>query len=212
MLKTSFTYNQTSVRLEIEGFPDTSLGHLDGQIGVISSWKIELLGSADLEGKREHLQELMLRVLPYARYLLSGVKRPFGNNQSTVSISSYGQTHQLLLRSSQPGVEPLQIYLDDAELSDLVRCLDELRLDSRVRVSWDLPENNPLTRKELVNRVPFIQRFGAPFIGSTAFALVTFVTLLLTVELPPDENHIEQSGSISTSKNEKLALINQDYF
>ena len=37
--------------------------------------------------------------------------------------------HRLELRSSREGVEPLQLKLDDAELADLVRCLDRLRLD-----------------------------------------------------------------------------------
>ena len=205
MLKTSFRYNHTSVRLEIEGFPDTSLGHIDGQIGIISSWKLELLGSADLEGKLEHLQEMMIRVLPYARYLLSGVKRTFGDNQSTVQISSYGHTHQLLLRSSQPGIDPLMIELDDAELSDLVRCLDELRIDTRVRVDWDLPAHIPLTRNELVNRVPFLQRFGAPFLGGTTFVVVAFITLLLSVDMRKNEQYLEETTSTDTTRGEVLA-------
>ncbi|WP_320674577.1 DUF4335 domain-containing protein [Prochlorococcus sp. MIT 1341] len=203
MFKKAFRYDQTSVRLEIEGFPDTSLGQHEGQIGIISSWKLELVGSADLEGKREHLQEMMLRVLPYARYLLSGVRRSFGDEKSTVQICSHDQIHQLLLRSSQPGVDPLMLYLDDAELSDLVRCLDELRMDSRVIIPWDVPIQAPLSRKELVDRIPLFQRLSPPFLGGTALLLATFVTLLLSVELTPETKRLDGTSS-PVNKEEKV--------
>ena len=200
MLKNTFLYDQNSVRLLVEGLPDTSLGQSEDAVGIISSWKLELIGKADLEGKREHLEAMMIQVLPYARYLISGVKRPFGDQQSTVSISSEGNQHKLTLRSSRQGVEPMAVFIDDAELTDLVRCLDQLRYDSRVPISWNLTSDNPLKRNEIVNRVPIAQRIFAPLIGGTTFFLVasiaTFFSLQTTVEFKDNDTN---SGKIHLS-------------
>ena len=79
-------------------------------------------------------------------------------------------SHRLELRSSREGVEPLQLMLDDAELADLVRCLDRLRLDSRVKLTWKLPADCPLKRQEIVDRVPLQKRLGPPLLAGVALA------------------------------------------
>ena len=186
MLNLSFRYDQTAVRLQVEGLPDFSAGHGDGALGILSGWRLQLVGSPELEGKREHLQALMAAVLPYSRHRISGVSRAFADETSVVVISPVGDRHQLLLRSSQPNVPPLTLNLDDAELADLVRCLDELRLDSRVQVHWQLPNDYPLPRQELAERVPLGQRLGAPLIGGAALVLIAGLGLLLPVPRNPD--------------------------
>jgi hypothetical protein len=83
------------------------------------------------------------------------------------------------LRSSQPGVEPLSISLDDAELCDLVRCLDAMRLDQRVQISWPLSSDRPLARRELAERVPLVNRLAPSVLGGGAFLLVAGLVSLL---------------------------------
>jgi len=100
-----------------------------------------------------------------------------------VTIEPAGSQHQLLLRSSQDGIEPLRLTLDDAELSDLVRCLDQLRLDQRVQLTWQLAENRPLARQELVEKIPLQRRLGAPVLGG--LALLSGVAAALVLPLPP---------------------------
>ena len=112
----------------MEGFPDLSAGQEGETIGILSGWRLQLIGAPELEGTRDHLEALMNAVMPYARHQLSGVRRRFGGDDSFVAIEPNGDRHQLELRSSRAGVEPLQLNIDDAELSDLVRCLDRLRL------------------------------------------------------------------------------------
>jgi hypothetical protein len=94
-----------------------------------------------------------------------------------------GTGHQLELRSSREGVEPLQIKLDDADLADLVRCLDSLRLDERVKLTWTIPTDQALNRHELVDRIPLQRRLAAPVLGG--FALAATVAVALLQPLPP---------------------------
>ena len=81
----------------------------------------------------------------------------------------------------------MKLLIDDAELSDLVRVLDRLRLDQRVQLAWQLPADQPLARHELVERIPLQRRFGAPLLGGLALAvsaLVAMVIPLPTIEAP----------------------------
>ena len=187
MLKTVHRYEQTAARLVVEGYPDRSDGQEGDTIGILSAWRLQLVGAPELEGTRDHLEAMMAAVMPYARHQLSGVGRRFETDQGFVVISPEGDRHQLELRSSRDGVEPLKLRIDDAELSDLVRVLDRLRLDQRVQLAWQLPADQPLARHELVERIPLQRRFGAPLLGGLALAvsaLVAMVIPLPTIETP----------------------------
>lgn len=194
MLKTVHRYEQTAARLEVDGFPDLSAGHKDDTIGILSGWRLQLVGAPELEGTRDHLEALMSAVMPYARHRLSGVERPFGGAESFVAIAPHGDKHQLELRSSREGVKPLQLTLDDAELSDLVRCLDRLRLDQRVPLAWQVPEDQPLTRRELTERIPMQQRFGPAVLGVALLAGLIGLSLLLPLPEQPNID-VRESGS-----------------
>ena len=199
MLKTVHRYEQTAARLVVEGFPDLSSGQEGDTIGILSGWRLQLIGAPELEGSRDHLEALMNAVMPYARHQLSGVRRRFGGDDSFVAIAPDGEKHQLELRSSQEGVEPLQLSLDDAELSDLVRCLDRLRLDQRVPLTWAIPEERPLTRRELVERMPLQQRFGPAVLGAALLGVISAGSLMLplpeqrSIDVPKTEARIEIS-------------------
>ena len=184
MLKTTYRYEQTAARLEVEGFPDLSAGHSNDAIGILSAWRLQLVGAPELEGTRDHLEALMAAVMPYARHRLSGVQRRFGQESGFVSIGPDQTSHRLELRSSREGVEPLQLKLDDAELADLVRCLDRLRLDSRVKLTWAFPEDRPLQRQEIVDRVPLQKRLGPPLLAGIALACT--ITTAWLVPLPQE--------------------------
>ena len=184
MLKTTYQYEQTAARLVVEGYPDLSAGHSNDAIGILSSWRLQLVGAPELEGTRDHLEALMTAVMPYARYRLSGVQRRFGKESGFVSIAPEATAHLLELRSSREGVEPLQLKLDDAELADLVRCLDRLRLDSRVKLTWTFPDDRPLHRQDIVDRIPLQKRLGPPLLAGLALACSIATAWL--VPLPQD--------------------------
>ena len=198
MLKTTYQYEQTAARLVVEGFPDLSAGHSSDAIGILSSWRLQLVGAPELEGTRDHLEALMAAVMPYARHRLSGVARRFGQDSGFVSIGpGPDQTaHLLELRSSREGVEPLQLNLDDAELADLVRCLDQLRIDSRIKLTWAFPEDRPLQRQEVVDRIPLQQRLGPPLLAGVALACSIATAWLVplpqeTKETSPEPTPVE---------------------
>ncbi len=185
MQKNTYRYEQTAALLLVEGYPDLSAAHGKEAIGILSAWRLQLIGTPELEGTRDHLESLMNAVLPYARHQLSGVSLRFGADGGFVSIGpmNSGNGHQLELRSSREGVEPLQINLDDADLADLVHCLDRLRLDERVKLTWTIPTDQALKRHQLVDRIPLQRRLAAPVLGG--FALATTVAVALFQPLPP---------------------------
>jgi hypothetical protein len=102
-----------------------------------------------------------------------------------VLIAPRDEGHQLMLRSSQPNTEPLTLQLDDAELADLVRCLDLLRNDARVLVPFDLPQPQPLRRRELLNREPLRRRLAAPLVGVGALLLAGVVAWMVPLPKAP---------------------------
>jgi hypothetical protein len=185
MQKNTYRYEQTAALLLVEGYPDLSAAHGKEAIGILSAWRLQLIGTPELEGTRDHLESLMNAVLPYARHQLSGVGLRFGADGGFVSIGpmNSGTGHQLELRSSREGVEPLQIKLDDADLADLVHCLDRLRLDERVKLTWTIPTDQALKSHQLVDRIPLQRRLAAPVLGG--FALAATVAVALLQPLPP---------------------------
>ena len=184
-MKQTLRYDQLSCRLRVDGLPDVSTGQDSASIGIITGWTLEWVGHPQLEGRRDHLLALMQVVLPYARHLISRVARPFGGGDLPVSIAPdpAGQ-HRLSLRSSQPDTPPLEVTLDDAELADLVRALDQLRLDPRLKLTLPIPAPEPLRARELMDRVPLQRRLAAPLGGAVALILTAGVAALLPTPQP----------------------------
>jgi hypothetical protein len=189
-MKVSHRFEQTSCRLQLDGLPDLSAGQGPEVIGILSGWQLALAGHTELEGKREHLQALLEVVLPYARHLVSGVPRRFGAESGPVQIEPVTENgspirHRLRLFSSQPNTNPLELRFDDAELSDLVRCLDQLRLDPRVQLGFSLPAERPLPRREILERIPLRQRLFTPVAAAAALAITASIGLLVPVPRRP---------------------------
>lgn len=199
-MKQTLRFDQISCRLQVEGLPDVSTGQSGDGLGIITGWSLQWAGRPELEGKKEHLVALMQAVLPYARLLVSGAGRALTSQGQEVDIApAAGDGHQLLLRSSQPGTEPLRVVLDDAELSDLVRVLDQLRLDSRLLLKLDLPDDRPLRGREVSHRIPRRQRLAAPAAAVLALALSTAASLLWPTPRPtaPAGQGLTQAGKLN---------------
>ena len=150
MINLTYRFLQDSTSLELSGIPDVSNGDNEETIGILSSWNLKIIGSPQLEGEKEHLDNLMQAILQYSRSYISGVRKTFISNKKIVTISPFGISHKLLLNSTRIGVKPLEIILDDSELSDLTRCLDLLRFDPRFNLRWDVNEEKPYSKKYIL--------------------------------------------------------------
>lgn len=190
-----------SCRLRVEGFPDVSTGQAGDAVGIVTGWSLEWVGHPELEGRREHLQALMAAVIPYARHLLSGVPRAMGGEEDPVTIAPDGHGgHRMQLRSSQLNTPPLQLVLDDAELADLVRVLDQCRLDPRMQLPLPVPAPLPLPTRELRHRLPLQRRLAAPLGGLAALALAAGTGTLVPTPRPSNPSPQAQAAAPSSSQ------------
>jgi hypothetical protein len=180
-MKNSLQYDQQSCRLTLEGLPDLSAGQSGDAVGIVTGWSLVWARRAmELEGRREHLQAILQVVLPYARLLLSGVPRRVGGGEDPAEIAPGVEGgHTLLLRSSLPEVAPRALTLDDAEFADLVRVLDRLRLDPRLRIDLPVPPVRPLRAREVQQRTPLPRRLAGVVGGAVALGAAAAAAWLL---------------------------------
>ena len=201
MINLTYRFDQNSSSLELAGMPDVSNGDSDKTIGILSSWTLKIIGSPLLEGEKEHLDNLMQVILQYSRSYVSGIRRTFISNKDIVKISPLGVNHKLLLSSTKKGVKPLEIILDDSELSDLTRCLDLLRLDSRFNIIWNIKSDKPYTKRYILKNTNKEKKNLNPFYSFIIFAL----TSVLLILIPINYKNIE----LIESDNTKLDISQQ---
>ncbi len=195
MINLSYRFDQNSSSLEISGMPDVSKGDSKDTIGILSSWNLKIIGSPQLEGEKEHLDDLMAVIFQYSRSYLSGIRKTFISQKKIVSISPSGNSHKLLLNSTKQGVKPLVITLDDSELSDLTRCLDLLRYDHRFNIKWDISQDKPFSKKYIQTNSPKLTRNLHLF-----YALLIFIFTSSLLLFIPINNKYELIDRTSTSE------------
>ncbi len=185
MIKLSYKIDQDSSSLEISGIPDISNGDSEDTIGILSSWTLKIIGSPILEGEKEHLDNLMQVVLQYSRSYISGIRKQFISNKNIVTITPIANNHKLLLNSSKKGVKPLEIILDDSELSDLTRCLDLLRFHPKFNIRWDIKQERPFSRKYIIKNLSNSTKNYNLF-----YSLILFLfTSILLIFIPTDNRY-----------------------
>lgn len=195
MINLSYRFSQDSSSLELSGMPDVSNGDPEDTIGILSSWTLRIIGFPLLEGEKEHLDELMQVILQYSRSNISGIRKTYISNKNIVSISPLGISHKLLLTSTKKGIKPLEIILDDSELSDLTRCLDLLRFDPRFNINWDINQEKPYSKKYILTSISNSKK-NTNFIFASFIFLFTCVFLIFI----PINNKYELRENINVSQ------------
>tara|TARA_Y100001968_G_C19354456_1_gene716430 strand:+ start:645 stop:1256 length:612 start_codon:yes stop_codon:yes gene_type:complete len=181
MINLSYKFSQNSSSLELAGMPDVSNGDADDTIGILASWTLKIIGSPLLEGEKEHLDNLMEVILQYSRSYISGIRKTFISNNNIVTMAPLGVNHKLLLKSSKKGVKPLEIILDDSELSDLTRCIDLLRFDSRLNIRWNIELDKPFRKRYIINNHTKSARNFNLFYSLIIFTLFSSLLLLIPI-------------------------------
>ena len=200
MINLTYKFDQNSSSIEVGGMPDVSNGDSDITIGILSSWTLKIIGSPLLEGKKEHLDNLMQVILLYSRSYISGIRKKFISNKNLISIYPFGTKHKLLLNSTQKDIKPLEIVLDDSELSDLTRCLDLLRFDPRINIDWNFYVDEPFSKRYIYQYLNKSKKF-LNFI----YSLIVFLSFSSLLILIPINNKLE---IIDSDKNSELQSIN----
>ena len=196
MINLSYKFDQNSSSLELAGMPDVSNGDSEDIIGIISSWKLKIIGSPLLEGEKVHLDYLMNVILQYSRSYISGIRKTFISENNIVTLKPFGDNHKLLLNSTKDNVKPLEIILDDSELSDLTRCLDLLRFDHRFNINWNIKSDLPFSKKYILSNFYNPKKYH-----DLIYAIVIFLSTSLLLLLIPINDKFELKDSNNTSRN-----------
>ncbi len=201
-MQLNLSFTEGFAKLDIIGIPDNSLGQDRDTIGILLSWKLKLIGSSVLEGKKEHLENLLYVTYSYARYSISGQFHTVSDYSNSISMSKHKNGHMLRLVSKQKDIDPLSIFLDDAEFSDLVKCLDQIYLDNRIAIEWKIPSFNPLSKKELKSNSFTLNKIMYSLTGSLLLVATGFLFILLS-------EPSKQKDSITvTNDTEQVNLLN----
>ena len=195
MINLSYKFQQNSSSLELAGMPDVSQGDSDNTIGILSSWKLRIIGSPLLEGEKEHLDNLMQVILQYSRSYISGIRKIFSSDKNIVTISPNGFNHKLLLKSTRKGVKPLEIILDDSELADLIRCLDLLRYDPRFNIRWNVNIEKPFSKRYIQSYLKK-SKINLNFF----YSIIIFLSSSALLILIPINNKLEVNELNNSSK------------
>ena len=186
MINLSYSFDQDSTSLKLAGMPDVSKGDSEDTIGILSSWTLKIIGSPLLEGEKEHLDNLMQVILEYSRSYISGIRKTFTSNKKIVTITPFGISHKLLLNSTKKDVKPLEIIIDDSELSDLTRCFDLLRFDPRFNLKWDINSDRPFSKRYINKNVINSNRSF-----NLVYALIIFLFTSTSLLFIPTNNKFE---------------------
>ena len=112
MLQNRLSFHQSSVSLEIIGLPDYSNNEDKGQISIISEWKLNIIDKPLIEGKIDHLVEIMNAFCTYANLLITNEIPLYESKLIDIKADNL-YIHNIVLKSSKPDVEPLNIKISN---------------------------------------------------------------------------------------------------
>ena len=175
MLQNSFSFHQSSVSLEIIGLPDYSNDENKDQISIISDWNLKIINKPLIEGKIEHLGPIMDAFYIYSNLLVTNQDPLYKSKLIDIKADNL-HIHNIVLKSSKPGIEPLIIKLGNSFLSDIVNCFDQLNESSKVKIKKTSVSNNihKKVRFEIKNKGKFLNFILPPFIALFSLTLLSY--------------------------------------
>ncbi len=183
-MQNKLSFHQSSVSLEIIGLPDYSNNENKDQISIISQWKLTIVDKPLIEGKIEHLRPIMNAFYIYSNLLIKN-KIPIYESKLIDIKADNLHIHNIVLKSSKPNVNPLNIKIGNSLLSDTINCFDQLNESTKVRIKTDAINNiSKNLRFGLNNKVKLMNFILPPFIAIFSLILCssTFIYFYNTVE------------------------------
>ena len=132
MLQNKFSFNQSSVSLEIIGLPDYSNNEKKDQISIISQWKLKIIDKPLIEGNIDHLISVMEAFYSYSNFLVNDDVPIYESKLIDIKTLNFF-THNVILKSSKPDVKPLNLNIGNSVLSDIINCFDQFNSSKKVR-------------------------------------------------------------------------------
>jgi len=184
-MQNKLLFHQSSVSLEIIGLPDYSNNENKDQISIISQWKLTIIGKPLIEGKIEHLRPIMDAFYIYSNLLIKNEIPIYESKLIDIKADNL-HIHNIVLKSSKPNVNPLNIKIGNTSLSDTINCFDQLNESSKVRIKKTVGSNyiTKEARFVLKNKVKFLNFIMPPFIAIFSLILCssTFIYFYNPVE------------------------------
>jgi hypothetical protein len=184
-MQNKLLFNQSSVSLEIKGLPDLSNNENTDQISIISQWKLTITDKPLIEGNIEHLEPIMDAFYIYSNLFISNQVPLYESKLIDIKAEDLN-IHNIILKSSKAGVEPLIIKIGNSILSDIVNCFDQLNESSKVRLK---KSGNFINFPKKVsfgfeNKVKFLNFVFPPLISICSLILIssTFIYFYNPIE------------------------------
>ncbi len=180
MLQNRLSFHQSSVSLEIIGLPDHSNNEDKDQISIISDWKLNIIDKPLIEGKIDHLAQIMYAFYTYSNLLITNETPIYESNLIDIKADNL-YIHNVVLKSSKPDVKPLIIKIGNSLLSDIINCFDQLNESSKVRIKKSGFFNNipKKVRFPLTSKVKFLNIFLPPIISICSIVLFSSTLIYL---------------------------------
>ena len=183
MLQNRLSFHQSSVSLEIIGLPDYSNNENKGQISIISQWNLNIINKPLIEGKIDHLIQIMDAFYIYSNLLIN-TEIPSYNSKLIDIKPDTLHIHNIVLKSSKPDVKPLTIKIGNSLLADIINCFDQLNESPKVNIKKSVVLNNTPKKGSfrLRNKGKVLNFFLPPFIAICS--LILFSSTLIIFNNP----------------------------
>ncbi len=175
MLQNKYKFNQSSVSLEIIGLPDYSNNDDKHSISIISKWKLSILNRPEIEGSADHLKSIIKAFYDYSISLLLDQETFLENKFIDIKPNGDG-SHTLILKSSKPEVKPLNIVIGNAEFSDIINCIDQLKDSNNVKLEFSNLVPELIYKKHKFKKINLI--FSSLIPPLMAFLSITILSLI----------------------------------
>ena len=180
MLQNKLSFNQPSVIFEITGLPDYSNNENRDQISIISQWKLMINDRPLIEGNAEHLSSIIDAFYNYSHLLINNEIAFYESKLINIKAENLF-THNLLLKSSKPGVKPLNIKIGNSSLSDIINCFDQFNSTNKVsKYKFNVSKStSQKTYFNLINKEKLYNTFIPPFISICSLLLFSLAFIYL---------------------------------